>query len=338
MKKAAVTGSLGLVGSEATKRLLAEGWQVVGIDSHMRETMFGLEKGEEIEHPNYKHFSHDVRVPFVSNTELVEALKGVEVVIHTAAQPSHDFAYTNVNLDFAINAWGTLNLLEFMRYELPEALLIHMSTIKVYGDVVNTEVDYIVKDTRYTPISYYEEGFDESLSLDGTGHSLFGISKLYGDLAVQEYASHFGIKAAIFRAGCITGPNHKGVEAHGMLSYMAKCVKEGKTYKIFGHKGKQVRDQIHVSDLIDAFMEVIKAPRQCEVYNIGGGIDNSISMVEAITKFEQLLNKEAQVEFVEEPRAADHKWWVSDNSKFTIHYPGWKITKDLDDIFKDLIS
>lgn len=321
--KIIITGSAGLVGSEAVKFFTEKGWEVHGIDNNMRSYFFGVEK-TEVQH------NIDIRNK-VDVDELFELVKP-NAVIHAAAQPSHDWAKKEPLTDFDINARATLILLESTRQFCPDAPFIYVSTDKVYGENMK-RIDLIEMDTRYdSPAG----PFDETLSVDYAKHSLFGCSKLSGDVYAQEYGYYFGMKTGIFRPGCITGSQHKGAEEHGFLAYLAKCVKEGKTYKIFGYNGKQVRDQIHVHDLVNAFYHFIQNPKPAEVYNIGGGVERSVSILEAITHLQQLLNKDLQIEFIDEIRSGDRQWDIHDVSKFKRDYPEWEYQYSLEDIFKEL--
>ena len=323
--KVLITGSLGLIGSEAARFYLTEGHTVIGVDNDMRKHFFGSDASvakNMITHDNYQHFGVDI-----SNIESVFAQEKPNVIIHCAAQPSHDWAAKNPVLDFGINAYGTLMLLEMMRHHTPEAVFVQVSTNKVYGDRPN-RLKLQEFPTRYDiPES---NGIDETMSVDQSLHSLFGVSKLSGDLMAQEYARYFGLKTGIFRCGCITGSRHAGAELHGFLAYLVKCRKEDIVYKIYGYKGKQLRDNMHAYDLVTAFDHFIRNPRPGEVYNMGGGRDKTISVVEAVDKLKVLCS------YIDEPRVGDHKWYVSDVSKFKSHYPEWDYEYDLDRIFSDL--
>jgi len=334
-----ITGSLGLVGTEATKYYLNEAWQVVGIDNDMRKHMFGPEASvvkNRIDHRNYTHHGIDI-----SKIEPVIEAEKPDVIIHCAAAPSHDWSATNPLLDFGINAYSTLMLLEMVRKHTPEAVFVYLSTNKVYGDRPNY-LQIVEAETRYEhylPIETFEDdpvfsnGIDESMSVDTTMHSPFGVSKLAGDLYVQEYARYFGLKTGVFRCGCITGAAHAGTELHGFLAYMARCKKENRPYKVFGYKGKQVRDQIHASDLVRAIDAFVKNPRPGEVYNMGGGRHSNLSVLEALNWF-----KIKDCEYVEEARKGDHIWYISDVSKFKKDYPEWDYKYNLWAIMEDLMK
>lgn len=324
-----VTGSLGLVGSEAVRYYLNENAEVIGVDNDMRKHFFGDSASvakNMIDHRAYRHFGVDI-----SKTEsLFEQMKP-DVIIHCAAQPSHDWAAKDPMMDFGINAYGTLMLLEFTRKHCPEAVFIQVSTNKVYGDWPN-RFEYVETEKRYE-LPALEKGFDEALPVDQCLHSLFGVSKLTGDLIAQEYARYFGIRTGIFRCGCITGAAHAGAELHGFLSYLVKCKKERKHYKVYGYKGKQVRDQMHARDLVRAFDAFVKNPRPGEVYNMGGGTFANISVLEALNWL-----KMKDYEYIDEARIGDHIWWISDTTKFETHYPEWKRQYNLWAIFDDLMK
>ena len=330
--KILVTGSQGLVGSEAVRFFLDKGNRVVGIDNNMREDFFGKEgsvKGNIITNKNYSFIDMDIR-----NAQDMIYSYCPDVVIHCAAQPSHDWAARNPALDFDINAFGTLKLLEACRQYCPDVIFIYVSTNKVYGDKPHKK---LVEEypTRYE-IPNYE--IDESTSIDYSMHSLFGVSKLSGDLLAQEYGRYFGMKTGIFRCGCITGSHHAGVELHGFLSYLVKCKKENKLYRIFGYKGKQVRDNIHAFDLVNAFYHFIQNPRPGEVYNMGGGRHSNVSIIEAMTLIEKIAGGRINYEYIDQPRKGDHIWYISDVRKFKGHYPKWEYTYNIEKIIEDIIS
>ena len=326
MKTILVTGATGLVGSACVEYFAAKGWYVVGVDNNMRSYFFGTPKRTGA-------MDLDIRDEQVMNW-LFQQYK-FDAIVHAAAQPSHDWAKNEPLTDFDVNARATLVLLEATRKFAPEAVFVHVSTDKVYGENMK-RTDLISNPTRYEPD--YPGDFNENLGLDFAGkRSLFGCSKAAADLYAQEYANYFGLKVGVFRPGCITGKQHAGAEYHGFLAYLVKCIKEGVTYKIFGHEGKQVRDQIHATDLASAFHEFIQNPKAGEVYNIGGGLDRSVSILEAIDLIEKETGKKATYEFHEE-RAGDRVWDVHDVSKFKSHYPNWKYTYSLQDIIKDLCS
>ena len=326
--KVLVTGSLGLVGSEVVKYYLNNACQVIGIDNDMRKHFFGVEGSvvkNRIDHSNYTHHGIDI-----SKIEPIIELEKPEVIIHTAAQPSHDWSATNPLLDFGINAYATLMILEMMRKHCPGAVFVYLSTNKVYGDTPNF-LPLVEKETRYE-CERLPHGIDERMSVDNTQHSPFGVSKLAGDLYVQEYARYFGLKTGLFRCGCITGAKHSGAELHGFLSYMAKCAKQNKVYKVYGYKGKQVRDQIHAYDLAHAIDCFVQDPKPGSVYNMGGGPSVNVSVLEALNMF-----RIKTWEYVDEARKGDHIWYVSDTRKFENDYPSWKRKFNLWAIMEDLI-
>jgi len=324
------TGSLGLVGSEAVKYYLNEAWEVVGVDNDMRRHMFGPEASvlkNRIDHKNYRHHGIDI-----SKIEPIIEAEKPDVIIHCAAAPSHDWSATNPLLDFGINAYSTLMLLEMTRKHVPEAVFVYLSTNKVYGDRPN-EILFHEETTRWECYAEgFTEGFKENLSVDTTTHSPFGVSKLAGDLYTQEYARYFGLKTGVFRCGCITGAAHAAAELHGFLAYMAKCKKQNIPYKVNGYKGKQVRDQIHASDLVRAIDCFVRNPKPGEVYNMGGGRHSNVSVLEALNWM-----KIKDWEYVDEARKGDHIWYISDTTKFQTDYPEWKYEYNLWAIFEDLM-
>ena len=333
-----VTGSSGLIGSEVVSYFCNNGWDVHGIDNNMRADFFGPQGdtrwNQKRLKETFKSFHHhelDIR-DRKAVLECLETLKP-DVVVHTAAQPSHDLAASRPFDDFDTNAGGTLNMLESTRMHTPEAVFIHMSTNKVYGDRPNT-INLRELETRWDyDDPAYENGITEEFSIDQSMHSLFGASKVAADVLVQEYGLYFGIKTCALRGGCLTGPNHSGVELHGFLSYLIKCNLAGRLYKVFGYKGKQVRDNIHSLDVVRFMHAFIESPRCGEVYNIGGGRDNSISILEAFERITAISGEAMKYEYVDQNRAGDHICYISDLSKMRQHYPSWGITKSLDDVF-----
>jgi CDP-paratose 2-epimerase len=263
----------------------------------------------------------------------------IVLIIHAAAQPSHDWAAREPLTDFSVNANGTLNLLELMRGHAADAVFVFCSTNKVYGDNPNL-LPFVELEQRWEiePGHRYEQGIDESMSLDFCKHSIFGVSKLSADMMVQEYGRYFGMRTAVFRAGCLTGSGHAGAELHGFLSYVARCVVTGKPYSIYGYQGKQVRDNLHSSDLVAAFERFYQAPRVGEVYNIGGGRFSNCSLREAITMCEQLSGRRLETRYVEQNRSGDHIWWISDSSRFRQHFPGWEPTRGVRDILTEILG
>lgn len=332
MNIALVTGSAGLIGSEAVSFFSEKFDLVIGIDNNMRQYFFGQEASTawnrnrlEEQFANYKHYQADIRD--VSQLEVIfkEFGADIKLILHTAAQPSHDWAAREPFTDFSVNANGTLNMLEMTRLHCPEAVFIFTSTNKVYGDNPNF-LPLIETETRWEIDSnhqYFENGIDENLSIDHTKHSLFGASKVAADILVQEYGRYFGMKTGIFRGGCLTGPNHSGTQLHGFLAYLMKCAITGNHYTIFGYKGKQVRDNIHSYDLVNMFWHFYQNPRVGEVYNAGGGRFANCSMLEGITICEEITGKKMSYSYSETNRIGDHIWYISDLSKFKEHYPTW---------------
>ena len=327
--KVLVTGSLGLVGSEAVKFYLNNACQVIGIDNDMRKHFFGADGSvikNRIDHSNYIHHGIDI-----SKIEPIIEVEKPDAIIHCAAQPSHDWSAKNPLLDFGINAYSTLMLLEMTRKHIPDSVFVYLSTNKVYGDWPNN-LNFEELENRYEP-NIFKEGISETMPIDQCIHSPFGVSKLAGDLYAQEYARYFGINTGIFRCGCITGARHSGAELHGFLSYMAKCKKQNKPYTVYGYKGKQVRDQLHASDLVRAIDCFVRDPKPGSVYNMGGGRASNVSVLEALNMF-----KIKDWEYVDEPRKGDHIWYVSDTKKFEADYPNWKREYNLWSIFEDLMQ
>jgi CDP-paratose 2-epimerase len=340
-KVALITGSSGLIGSEAVSFLDKRGWEAHGIDNNMRRDFFG-EHGDttwNLERllRTTKRFSHhdlDVR-DRRAMAALVRDCRP-DLVVHAAAQPSHDLAAQRPFDDFDVNATGTLNLLEAVRTGAPEAPFVFLSTNKVYGDAPN-ELPLVELETRWDYAdAAHREGIDESCRIDATMHSLFGASKAAADLLVQEYGRYFGMPTVCFRGGCLTGPNHSGAELHGFLAYLALAVRDGLTYRIFGYKAKQVRDNIHSYDVCTAIMAFADRPSSGAVYNLGGGRANSISMLEAIARFEELFGSRLDTEYVEEPRRGDHICYISDLRRLRADFPDWDVSIDLDSILSEL--
>lgn len=342
---ALITGSCGLIGSEAVRFFNEKKFQCVGIDNDMRSEFFGPEAStkwnlhcikEKI--PDYRHYDIDIRDNLEIDKIFKEYSSDIKIIIHTAAQPSHDWAAKDPIKDFTVNANGTLNLLEAMRSHCPDAVFIFTSTNKVYGDMPNS-LKLVEDEWRWELDSsepFYEYGIDESMSIDQSTHSVFGASKVAADVMVQEYGRYFDLKTAAFRGGCLTGPDHSGAELHGFLAYLMKCVYEKKHYKVFGYKGKQVRDNIHSYDLVNCFYEFYKNPRCGEVYNIGGSRFSNCSMMEAIKICEEITGNKLEYEYLESNRIGDHIWYISDVRKFQSHHPSWKYTKNIQDILVDI--
>jgi len=346
MKTILVTGAGGLVGSETARHFCSQGHRVIGVDNNLREYFFGPEAStqwvvEELQtaYPDsFSAISVDIR-DFDALRVVFEGAGGIDLIVHTAAQPSHDWAAKEPFTDFGVNAQGTLNLLEAMRQIAPEAVFIFTSTNKVYGDTPN-RLPLVELETRWECVEgpYAERGIDETMSIDQTTHSLFGASKVAADVLVQEYGRYFGLKTGVFRGGCLTGPRHSGAELHGFLAYLMKCAATGREYRIFGYKGKQVRDNIHSEDLVNAFDQFFRAPRAGEVYNMGGSRFSHCSMMEAVTLCEELTGQKMKTTYVETNRMGDHIWWVSDVSKFEAHYPEWKLTHTVQDILAEILE
>ena len=344
MSIALVTGSAGLIGSETSRSLSARGLEIVGIDNDMRAEFFGLEASTaptrtrlEQELASYRHYAIDIRDAEAVNRVFKEFGKAIQVVVHTAAQPSHDWAAQSPLTDFGVNALGTLNLLEATRLHCPDAVFIFTSTNKVYGDTPNRlPLVELEKRWEIAQDHSYLNGIDETMSIDQTKHSVFGASKVAADVMVQEYGRYFGMKTGCFRGGCLTGPAHAGTELHGFLAYLMKCTVTGKPYRVFGYKGKQVRDNIHSYDLVNAFWEFFQAPRSGEVYNLGGSRHSNCSMLEAIDLCEQISGRTLDWSYVEDNRIGDHIWWISDVAKFQSHYPAWSYRYDLPGILEEI--
>lgn len=356
MKSALVTGSCGLIGNESVRFLIGKGYTVHGIDNNMRKYFFGEEssiesvKNELFLLDNYIH--HDIDIRDNNSVESIFLKEKFDIIIHTAAQPSHDWASKEPYTDFSINANGTLILLENFKKYSPKASFIFTSTNKVYGDRPNLSYEkgspdidsglmIIELENRYEGITATGElaTIDETMSIDNTKHSIFGASKVAADIMVQEYGKYFNLNTVCFRGGCLTGPKHKGSELHGFLSYIIKCIVSDKPYTIFGYKGKQVRDNIHSSDLVNMFWEFHKNPKQGEVYNAGGGRDNSISILEVIKYVNTKLNKNWNYYTISENnRIGDHIWYISDFSKFSNDYPNWEIKINIFQIIDEIVE
>lgn len=357
MKLALVTGSGGLIGSQASDFFHQKGYTIIGIDNDMRSYFFGessstKETSESLKSnlDNYHHYNIDIR----NYTDLEEIFKKYkfEIVIHTAAQPSHDWAAKEPLTDFSVNAMGTMNLLELTRLYCKESTFIFTSTNKVYGDRPNynydtgkiDDYDLLIKelDSRYEGINRITgdlSSVDEKMSIDNTKHSVFGASKVAADIMCQEYGKYFGINVGIFRGGCLTGPNHAGAELHGFLSYLVKCIVHNKPYTIFGYKGKQVRDNIHSFDLVNMFWEFHQNPKKGEVYNVGGGRNNSTSILEAIDTINEITGTNwKNYTISEENRIGDHIWYITDLGKFKKDYPNWDITISLRETIKEMVE
>ena len=342
---AIISGSAGLIGAEAVRHFAGGGMDVAGLDNDLRRYFFGAEAStrgtrEELEAsvPSYEHYTVDVR-----DQEAVFGLfryfgRNISLVIHTAAQPSHDWAAREPLTDFAVNANGTLNLLEATRRFSPQAVFLFTSTNKVYGDTPN-RLPLVEQETRWEldpQHPFAEHGISEEMSTDRSLHSLFGASKLAADVLTQEYGRYFGLRTVCFRAGCLTGPHHAGTQLHGFLAYLMRCAVTGTPYTVFGHKGKQVRDNLHSADLVAAFDAVFEAPRAGEVYNIGGGRFSNCSMLEAIALCEEISGHRLSWKYSESERAGDHIWWISDIRRFQSHYPTFQLRHDLRGILREI--
>jgi CDP-paratose 2-epimerase len=334
-----ITGSAGLIGSESVCFFSDRFDKIIGIDNNLRAYFFGENASTEWNrnyleknYGNYVHYSVDIRNYMELEKIFREYSSDIKLIIHTAAQPSHDWAAGEPITDFTVNANGTLNLLELTRLHCQEAVFIYTSTNKVYGDTPNKlplkelETRWEIDDTH----KYFKHGIDESMSIDNSKHSLFGASKLAADVLSQEYGKYFDMNIGIFRGGCLTGPNHSGTMLHGFLSYLMKCAITGEHYTIYGYKGKQVRDNIHSSDLVNMFWHFFLNPRNGEVYNAGGGRHSNCSMMEAIQLCEKITGKKMNVAYSGENRIGDHIWYISDLSKFRSHYPEWNFKYDLE--------
>ncbi|SOE20936.1 CDP-paratose 2-epimerase [Spirosomataceae bacterium TFI 002] len=338
MNVAIVTGSAGLIGSESVAFLSEKFDLVIGIDNNLRQYFFGAEASTEwnknrieSQYSNYKHYKADIRSEEEIGNIFNEYGKDIKLIVHTAAQPSHDWAAREPFMDFTVNANGTLVMLEMTRLHCPDAVFIFTSTNKVYGDNPNF-LPLVEHETRWEIAedhAYYENGIDEQMSIDHTKHSLFGASKVAADVLVQEYGRYFGMKTGVFRGGCLTGPNHSGAQLHGFLAYLMKCAITGNHYTIFGYKGKQVRDNIHSWDLVNMFWHFYENPRPAEVYNAGGGRFSNCSMQEGIALCEEITGNKMNYSLSDDNRSGDHIWYISDLSRFKAHYPTWDWKYDL---------
>ncbi len=346
MKIALITGSCGLVGSESSSFFSKKGFKILGIDNNTRKFFFGkdgdiswVKKKLKNNLNNYHHSNVDIRNYFALKKIFLKYKKNIKVIIHAAAQPSHDWAKNQPFIDFDINARGTLNLLELTKQYCPKAPFIFMSTNKVYGDNPNF-LPLVEKKTRWEIKNNhkYRDGIDETMSIDNCTHSFFGASKAYSDLIVQEYGKNVGLKTACFRAGCITGPNHSGAKLHGFLSYLVKSSLQNKKYTLIGYKGKQVRDNIHSEDLVSCFWEFYKKPKMGEVYNTGGGRYSNCSIVEALNLVQTITGKKIKKKILKENRVGDHIWYVSSMNKFKRDYPNWRQSYSSKKIIQELIE
>ena len=345
MSVAIITGSAGLIGSEAVDFLADKFDTIIGIDNNLRSYFFGKEAStdwnKQLLTSKYSHYIHeeiDIRDASAVNELFNKYSSDIKLVLHTAAQPSHDWAAKEPYTDFSVNATGTLNLLETTRLQCPDAVFIFTSTNKVYGDTPNylpleeLENRWEIKESH----PYFEKGIDENMSIDQSKHSLFGASKVAADVLVQEYGRYFGMKTGVFRGGCLTGPNHSGAQLHGFLSYLMKCAITGDHYTVFGYKGKQVRDNIHSWDLVNMFWHFYQNPRSGEVYNAGGGRFSNCSMKEGIKLCEEITGNRMNYSLSDDNRIGDHIWWISDLSKFKSHYLQWQPKYSIEDILEEI--
>lgn len=345
MSTAIITGAAGLIGSEAALYFGDLGLDIVGVDNDMRRVFFGddgstawnVQRLTQTLGASYTHESIDIRHRDAIQQLFARYGADIELVIHTAAQPSHDWAAKEPFTDFDINAVGTLNVLEATRQHCPAAPFIFTSTNKVYGDAPNA-LPLVEQQKRWEidPSHTYVNGIREDMSIDHCLHSVFGASKVAADVMVQEYGRYFDMPTACFRGGTLTGPNHSAAELHGFLAYVMRCAMTGTHYTVFGYQGKQVRDAIHSRDLIRAFHEVFKAPRVAEVYNIGGGRFSNCSVIEAIELAEQISGREMSWSYTDQNRIGDHIWWIGDNGRFAANYPGWELEYDVERILKEI--
>lgn len=347
MAVALITGAAGLIGSEAAEYFAGLGYDVVGVDNDMRSVFFGADAStrwnriglEQRLGRSYEH--HDVDIRDREAMERIFARYGSEIalVIHAAAQPSHDWAVRDPETDFSVNASGTLVVLEMTRRHAPEAVFVYTSTNKVYGDAPN-RLPLVELETRWEidPGHRYENGVAEDFPIDQSTHSLFGTSKLSADVMVQEYGRYFGMKTGVFRGGCLTGPKHAGAQLHGFLAYLMRCVVTGSPYVVYGYGGKQVRDNIHSSDFVRAIHAFYQNPHAAEVYNIGGGRHSNCSMLEAIALCEEITGRRLDWSYSDANRVGDHIWWISDVSKFQGRYPQWSLTYDVADILREIFQ
>jgi len=344
MPVAIVTGSGGLIGSESVRHFVESGYDVIGIENDMRAEFFGASASTRAvterlidTHPEFSSVDLDVRDADGVDRVFARHARAIALVVHTAAQPSHDWASSAPQVDFGVNANGTLNVLEAARRHAPDASFVFTSTNKVYGDTPN-RLPLVDHETRLDlpPEHPYHGGIDTSMSIDASTHSLFGVSKAAADLMVQEYGRYFGMPTVCFRAGCLTGPNHAGAMLHGFLSYLMRCTLNGEPYTVFGYGGRQVRDNIHSADLVRAFDAFHRAPRSAAVYNIGGGRHSNCSMLEAIELCERIAGRPLDWTLSESARTGDHRWWISDLSEFSKDYPDWSQEYALEGILREI--
>ncbi len=345
MPTAIVTGSGGLIGSESVEHFVRRGYHVVGLDNDMRSVFFGpsastaptTERLSRTLGDSFQALDLDIRDAQGVDAVFAQHAPALELVIHAAAQPSHDWAASDPQTDFSVNANGTLNLLEAARRHAADATFIFCSTNKVYGDLPNHLPLVELERRLELPEEHrYHRGIDTSMSIDTSTHSLFGVSKAAADLLVQEYGRYFGMPTVCFRGGCLTGPNHAGTRLHGFLSYLMRCTMTGEAYTVYGYDGRQVRDNIHSADLVAAFAAFHRQPRAAAVYNIGGGRTSNCSMLEAIEMCQQTAGRELEWELSPQNRVGDHRWWISDLEPFRRDYPGWAITYRIEDVLREI--
>lgn len=346
MPTAIITGSGGLIGSEAVRHFVEQGFTVIGLENDMRAVFFGPSASTAATtrrltetYDAFRSAEVDIRDASAVDRCFAEAAAGLELVVHAAAQPSHDWAASDPQMDFAVNANGTLNLLEATRKHRPEATFVFMSTNKVYGDQPNS-LPLVETPTRFElPEGHpWHRGIDTTMSIDHCMHSLFGVSKAAADLMVQEYGRYFDMPTVCFRGGCLTGPSHAGAKLHGFLSYLMRCTVTGDPYTIFGYGGKQVRDNIHSKDVVDAFARFHAAPTAAAVYNLGGGRESNCSMLEAIEMCQRIVGRDLDYTLSDVARMGDHQWWISDVSDFAAHYPGWSVTTGVEDVLREIYA
>lgn len=344
MPIAIVTGSGGLIGSEAVKHFVESGYDVIGLENDMRAQFFGPSAStahttERLvdEYDGFRSLSIDIRDADAIDRALRDAGNQLELIVHTAAQPSHDWAASDPQVDFSVNANGTMNLLEATRSHRPDATFIFMSTNKVYGDQPNF-LPLVEHESRVEPPEDHKwyGGIDTTMSIDHCMHSLFGVSKAAADLMVQEYGRYFDMPTVCFRGGCLTGPAHAGAKLHGFLSYLMRCTVTGDHYTVFGYKGKQVRDNVHSKDVVAAFSAFHADPRSAAVYNLGGGRASNCSMLEAIELCQEIAGQELSYDLSDQARMGDHHWWISDTSDFEADYPGWSVTVGVRDVLQEI--
>lgn len=345
MPIAIITGSGGLIGSESVSHFVRAGYQVVGVENDMRARFFGdsastaanTRRLEAELDGSFRSLEIDIRDRDRIDGLFAEHAADLELVIHTAAQPSHDWAASDPHTDFSVNAVGTLNLLQAARQHAPDATFVFCSTNKVYGDLPNFLPLQEQELRLELPADHrYHKGIDTTMSIDRSTHSLFGVSKASADLLVQEYGNYFQMPTVCFRGGCLTGPNHAGAQLHGFLSYLMRCVMTGDPYTVFGYGGKQVRDNIHSADLVAAFHAFHRNPKPAAVYNIGGGRYSNCSMLEAIAECERITGRELDWTLADDNRIGDHRWWISDLEPFERDYPDWKLNYDVPAILQEI--